>query len=218
MDKLLDKYSFQEVLKIKNQNVNSYVQLITKLREYNIQPQDAYLTCIGNKFEVNDRSIWAIVKVQIYLKHRFIKAMKELNKIKNWKKGEAIRQLIYLAKQRNYKLLSSKKKSCDEIVQTGIYRDYLEINSNFRLGLDYWDKHKPKNMKKYNYPWDKKKVLNEKKIKDLLRKESENLHKLVTEKRHNDKFLKVHHQIMLKQLKKDGFKIDSEQLLINLIR
>ena len=224
MNKILDKYSFMELGKIKYQEVNSYVQLISKLREFNIKPQEAYLNCIGNKFDITDRSIWATIKVQIYLKHRFIGAMKELNKIKNWKKGEAIHKLIYLIKQRNYKLLSSKKKSCDEIVQTGTYQDYLSINSNFRLRLDYWDKPSKIDMKKHKtsppnwYSWGKKKILDEKKIKDLLRKESENLHKLVTEKRHNDKFLKVHHQGMFKQLKKDGFKIDHEQSFINFIR
>ena len=42
----------------------------------------------------------AIVKVQLYLKHRFIGAVEELNKIEKLKKGEAIQKLTYLVKQR----------------------------------------------------------------------------------------------------------------------
>tara|TARA_B100002003_G_C14039837_1_gene501102 strand:- start:165 stop:767 length:603 start_codon:yes stop_codon:yes gene_type:complete len=141
--------------------VSNYDQLIKELKSHNISPQEAFNLAYKNKYQFNARYHWTMARIGMYLKTRYIEYLTLSLKLRR-KKFKYKRPAEISQKQKKIitqQVLKIRSKKIDSCRKT--------VNSeNFVIQF-----------KKFNP-----------KAKFDARKEVQNLHKLVTEKRHRDKF------------------------------
>jgi|TARA_Y100000294_G_scaffold144728_1_gene139772 hypothetical protein len=144
--------------------VNTYEQLVKELKLHKISAQEAFNLAYKNKYQFNSRYYWTMTRIALYLVTRLVEHARLTGSILKSEKYKKIK----------FSNISSEEKvRIDKEVQKKMPK---KINS-CRKTVD-GDEFK-KQFKHFNPN-----------IKYDARKEAQNLHKLVTEKRHNKKFLK----------------------------
>ena len=141
--------------------VKTYVELVKKLKSFEINPQEAFNLAYRNKYHLNARYYWTRIKITRYLRVRikeYVSVNRHLRSKYKDKSSDFIRDKV-----KNE--MPKKIKSCWKTVDNEYFKKTF-------------DKYNPK------AKWD-------------VRKEVQNLHKLVTERRREkDKFdSKLHRPI-----------------------
>ena len=219
MGKVVNLEDFKSKLKKINEKnktvVNSYEQLVKELKSHKIDPQEAYNLAYKNKYQYNSIYYWAMTRIGMYMRERLIEhykiqydvRKKHFKKLppEKLKKNITVGQWFENLKISEKKIIedetisSYKKKidTCKKIVnRKSSFKAYAGVgkilDSLFALpgapsreDLKYSDK--PPNEPNYK---DEFKKFNPREKFDP-RKEIQNLHKLVTEKRHRKKFYKA---------------------------
>ena len=144
--------------------VSTYEQLVKELKSHKIGAQEAFDLAYKNKYQFNSRYYWTMTRIALYLVTRL---------------GEHARLTGSILKSKKYKLTKYTNISSEEKVKIE-----KEVQKKMPKKIDSCRKTVEdddfKNQFKHFNP----------NAKYEARKEAQNLHKLVTEKRHNKKFLK----------------------------
>lgn len=202
--KLFDKwgvekreYTLEEIL-IKRNTVVTYNDLVRELKKDKLSPEEIYNLIIKAKLKdnkINVRTEWMLQKIDMYLERRKFEAfpilMNQVQLISS--KGGVVlyRDKITTLKKivKDRGLMPSKKKSCENTVNSDQFMKRWKL---------YNDSTKIK--------WDP-------------RKETQNLQKIVTEKKFNKWFNQKHHRTIDYGLWKYKINIKGkEQRLIDAIR
>ena len=209
--------------KIKVIKVDSYDELINKLKSYNIKPQEAFNLAYKNKYQYNARYFWTMTKIGMYKNQRVLDLI--LVRIKLFPVAKQSKTQIKKNEKKSFKLLRmiDEAKKIEKKIKKLKGKDYTGLKSRLaKLETKLEDKWKLKGLpeqkkrslyKKNEYEFNEgakkmpkkidtcKTVVASKEFKEEFksfypnekfdeRKEVQNLHKLVTEKRHRNKLFK----------------------------
>ena len=146
-----------------NITVKNYDQLIKELKLLNIKPQEAFDLAFKNKFQFNARYYWTMERIGMYLNIRYYSLIRNIVNIK--KKKYKNYSFIYSKSEKNLPII---KKKAISLMPTKIHscRNVVNFNRYKSAFIRYYPKEK----------FD-------------VRKEAQNLHKLVTERRHRKKLI-----------------------------
>ena len=190
IEKILDeykgeyKYNLKDTLFFKYQ-ISKYENLIEVLIENNISPEEAQSLILKNKFETNARYFWAIERIIIYLFFRWRELSVFMGDHLNKKildnhfvyakrypgqseKDHLKKMIKFFNEPLNYKVIIQGKKN-GKIFKKRVdtCRDVVD-SEEFSEGFKFYNK-----TKKFDS-----------------RLEVQNLQKLVSEKKHNEKYIK----------------------------
>lgn len=205
--------------KIKVAKVDSYDELINKLKSYNIKPQEAFNLAYKNKYQHNARYFWAMTRIGMYKNQRYMDLiLAHLTLFPPAKKSK--KKLMQIGKK-NIRFIRkiNELKKLERIPLKEQREDYAELKKRIAKLKAKLDGKKPSDqnsralnkkisqeMRESEKKMPKKidtcrEVVSSKRFKEEFksfypnnkfdqRKEVQNLHKLVTEKRHRNKLFK----------------------------
>ena len=148
--------------------VNTYIELVKKLKSYKIKPQEAFNLVYRNKYHLNARHYWTKIRIGIYLRIRIAEFAVINRRLRlKWKDTPS-----NFTRDNLKSKMPKKIKSCLKTVNTKLYKKAFH-NYNPKVN------------------WD-------------MRKEAQNLHKLVTEKRKKDKFHSKLHRLIYEDFNRNN--------------
>jgi len=223
--------------KIKIAKVDSYDELINKLKHYNIKPQEAFNLAYKNKYQYNTRYFWTMTKIGMYKNQRISDLILVRMKLfpvpkqsktqikKNKKQSIKLLRMINETKEIEKKIKKLKGKDCTRLKSR---LAELETKAENRWKLKGLPEQKKRSLyKKNEYEFNEgakkmpkkidtcKTVVASKEFKEEFknfypnekfdeRKEVQNLHKLITEKRHRNKLFKEDRELSINKPMKNA--------------